>query len=92
MHAVTLAIEVSLDRTPNGELIEAAEKRGFEALVTPDRNLRYQQNFTGRTIAIVVLPSGKWSTVQRQLEEVVAAIDGAVPGTYREILFRKPLR
>lgn len=88
-HAVTLAIEIGLDRTPNGQLIEAAEELGFEALVTPDTNLGYQQNLKDRTLAIVVLPSGRWPAVLDQIDEVVGAIDEAKPGTYREIPHRR---
>jgi predicted nuclease of predicted toxin-antitoxin system len=38
----------------NGELLRLAEAN-FDVLVTLDTNLRYQQNLTGRQIAIVVL-------------------------------------
>ena len=38
----------------NGELLALAETE-FDALVTLDTNLRYQQNLAGRRIAIVVL-------------------------------------
>ncbi len=38
----------------NGELLNLAET-AFDALVTLDTNLQYQQNLTGRKIAIVVL-------------------------------------
>jgi predicted nuclease of predicted toxin-antitoxin system len=38
----------------NGELLDLAEA-GFDALVTIDRNLRYQQNLTGRRIALLIL-------------------------------------
>jgi hypothetical protein len=89
---VTLAIEVGLDRTPNGQLIKEAEDLGFDGLVTPDANLRYQQNLVHRRLAIIVLPSGRWPAVREQLDDVVAAIDDAVPGSYREIPFRKPSR
>jgi predicted nuclease of predicted toxin-antitoxin system len=38
----------------NGELLDIAEAE-FDVLVTLDTNLKYQQNLTGRKIAIVVL-------------------------------------
>ena len=38
----------------NGELLDLAES-AFDVLVTLDTNLRYQQNLTGRRIAVVVL-------------------------------------
>jgi len=69
-------------------IAKAAELAGFEAVVTSDKNIRYQQSLANRKIAIVVLPSGRWPQVKPQLEEVVAAIDNAVPGSYKEILWR----
>ena len=36
-------------------LIEAAERDGFDPLITTDKNLQYQQNLAGRKISIVVL-------------------------------------
>ena len=46
-HAVTKAKEAGWDRLVNGELLNAAEATGFELLVTPDKNMRYQQNLPG---------------------------------------------
>jgi predicted nuclease of predicted toxin-antitoxin system len=40
----------------NGELLALAEIE-FDVLVTVDTNFRYQQNLTGRRIAVVVLQS-----------------------------------
>ena len=42
----------------HGELLDAAEANGFDLLLTTDKNIRYQQNLTGRKIAIIVLGSG----------------------------------
>ncbi len=39
----------------NGELLRAAEDSGIEVLVTGDRTLSYEQNLTGRGVAIVAL-------------------------------------
>ena len=49
----------------NGELLSLAEV-AFDVLVTVDTNLRYQQNLTGRKIAIVVLlsPSNRLEHLQ----------------------------
>jgi predicted nuclease of predicted toxin-antitoxin system len=38
----------------NGELIGLAEKK-FEVLITIDKNIRYQQDITGRNIAILII-------------------------------------
>ena len=54
-HVVETAYELGWATLKNGELISAAEAAGFEDLVTTDKNLKYQQNLTARTISIVVL-------------------------------------
>ena len=50
-HAVTEARARGWAELENGELL--AEAAGFEVLVTPDKNLSYQQNLAARRIAIV---------------------------------------
>jgi hypothetical protein len=54
-HAVTRAKDRGLDRLTNGDLLSEAERAGFDVLLTADNNMRYQQNLTGRRIALVVL-------------------------------------
>ena len=54
-HIVVEAMERGWDRFVNGELIAVAESAGFEVLLTTDKNMRYQQNLTGRKIAFVVV-------------------------------------
>lgn len=38
----------------NGELLEAAEAAKFNVFLTVDQGIEYQQNLTGRKIAIIV--------------------------------------
>jgi predicted nuclease of predicted toxin-antitoxin system len=38
----------------NGELLNAAESARFEVLLTADQGLEYEQNLTGRKIAIII--------------------------------------
>lgn len=54
-HEVVTARRMGWDRLQNGDLVLAAEEEGFDAIVTVDKNLRYQQNLQGRRIAIVIL-------------------------------------
>jgi hypothetical protein len=54
-------------------------------LLTTDKNIRYQQNLTGRKIAFVVLGNQQWPTLRRYVEKVVAAVNTATPGTYTEV-------
>ena len=58
----------------NGDLLEAAEA-AFDVLITTDRNLRYQQNLSGRRLRILGLPTTSWPVIQTHIEEGVAAVD-----------------
>ncbi len=63
-HMVTEARARGWQELGNGELLKEAEAAGFEVLVTTDKNISYQQNLSGRKIAIVVLERGRWSLVK----------------------------
>jgi len=63
-HDVRLARQMGWDTLENGELIDAAEKGGFDVMVTADQNLVYQQNLSGRKLALVVLDSNQWPIVR----------------------------
>ena len=48
--------------------------------VSTDRNIQYQQNLTGRQIAIVVLSNGRWRLIKERLAEIAAAVVAAPRG------------
>lgn len=56
-HSVTTVYEQGWSTLSNGALLQRAEQAGYDLLITTDQNLRYQQNLTGRQIAILVLRS-----------------------------------
>ena len=66
----------------NGELLEVAESSGFDVMVTSDQNIRYQQNLTGRKLALVVLGSNIWPVVRTYGAAIAKAVDAATPGSY----------
>jgi hypothetical protein len=59
----------------NSARLADAEHAGFDLLITTDQNLRYQQNLTGRQIAILVLRSTSWPCIRRSSDSVQSAID-----------------
>jgi hypothetical protein len=83
-HPVSTAFEMGWANLANGDLLRAAEPL-FEVFVTTDRNLRYQQNLTGRRLAIVVLPTTNWLEIQQHKEVVSQTVAGMKPGEYREL-------
>ncbi len=45
-HAVATAYELGWSTLGNGELLDAAERAGYDLFITTDQNLRYQQNLS----------------------------------------------
>jgi hypothetical protein len=84
-HAIATAEERGWGRLENGVLLSEAEEAGFDVFFTADKNLRYQQNLSGRKIALVVLGNSPWHLVRLHITEIVAAINTATPGSYVEV-------
>ena len=86
-HVILTAFEQGWSNLQNGDLIDVAQTNGFEALITTDQNLKYQQNLSDRKLAIVVLPTTSWPKIQKHLVKVSVAINLLKPGEYRELSF-----
>lgn len=84
-HTVNRSAELGWSELRNGDLLRAAEDQGFEGMVTADQNLAYQQNLKGRRLALVILPSGQWPKVKERLQEVIRAVNEALPGSFTQL-------
>ncbi len=84
-HAIATAYERGWAKWSNGDLLTAAESDGFELFITTDQNLRYQQNFTGRKIAILVLPTTRWPEIQQHVGDIAAAVAAMNVGEFRDL-------
>jgi hypothetical protein len=51
-------------------LLAEAERAGFDVLLTADKNMRYQQNLTGRRKALVVLSTPQWPLVRLHMQKL----------------------
>jgi hypothetical protein len=85
LHIVRTAAQQGWDKLRNGDLLDAAERAGFDLLLTTDKNMRYQQNLTGRRIAIVVLGQQQWPQLRPHIQRVIDAVNRATPGSYTEV-------
>jgi hypothetical protein len=85
LHVVRTAAQQGSDKLRNGDLLDVAERAGFEILLTTDKNMRYQQNLEGRRIAIVVLGQQQWPQLHPHIERVIEAVNRATPGSYTEV-------
>ena len=56
----------------NGKLLELLTENEFDALLTFDKNLQYQQNFTKYTIAVIVLNASdnSYSTLKDLVQKI----------------------
>ena len=85
-HEIDTAYELGWSQLQNGELLNATEQRGYEVLITTDRNLRHQQNLSGRELAILVLLSASWPRIQQRIDAIQAAVQAIAVGDYVEIV------
>ena len=65
----------------NGELVSLIDG-DFDVLVTGDKNLRYQQNLTDRTVSIVEVPFTRLEDLLRILPAIIEAIRLSSSGSY----------
>ena len=84
-HEVSTAYQRGWSLLRNGELLDVAEREGFEVFVTMDTRLRYQQNLSDRPIAVVCLPSTSWPRIKRVTGAVAGAVAACLPATYVEL-------
>ncbi len=56
----------------NGKLLGLLTQNKFDALLTFDKNLQYQQNFTKYTITVIVLnaPDNSYSTLKELVQKI----------------------
>jgi hypothetical protein len=84
-HTVVTAWYQGWSGLKNGALLDAAEQAGFDLFITADQELSYQQNLTGRKLALIVLSTNNWSFISAHIGAVVAAIDAVKPGSYAKV-------
>jgi hypothetical protein len=75
----------------NGDLLRVAEEAGIEVLLTSDANLKYQQNWLKRRIAVVTLSDNHWPAIERNLTRIAKALSRAVPGTFQSVDLADPI-
>jgi hypothetical protein len=83
-HEVRTSAQMGWSKLDNGDLLKTAEGN-FDAFITTDKNLCYQQKLQGRRLAILVLPTPDWNIVKLHGDQVLAAVNGLRAGEYREL-------
>jgi predicted nuclease of predicted toxin-antitoxin system len=85
-HVVATAREMGWSEIDNGSLLSAAE-REFDAMITTDQSMRYQQNIAGRKLGILVLPTTNWRQIRVHQTKVVMAVERLRAGELVELKF-----
>ena len=62
-----------------------AEEDGFDLLLTGDQTLCYEQNLSGRRLAVIALSSVEWRIAKNYLAQIILAIDNAAPGSFQAV-------
>ncbi|HEU4785742.1 MAG TPA: hypothetical protein VFS83_20545 [Ktedonobacterales bacterium] len=86
-HNVDTVYEQGWSTLKNGVLLAAAESAGYDLFITTDQNLRFQQNLTGRHLAILVLKTTSWPKIRQHIGRIQSAVDTISAGAYLEIAF-----
>jgi hypothetical protein len=83
-HDVRTVQEMGWAGFKNGALLSRLDGR-FDVFVTTDKNLRHQQNLTGRGFTVLLLPSNQVPIVAALIPEIEAALQSAQAGGFIEI-------
>lgn len=86
-HEIATAFERGWGTMQNGDLLRLAETEGFEAILSTDQNLKYQQNLSTRRLAVLILPTTDWRLIRQQGAFISDAADRLKPGDYVELVF-----
>ena len=80
-HDVTTVPEQGWAGKSNGELLELAEE-DFDAFITADQNLEYQQDMAQFSIAVIVLAgkTNRLADLRHLIGELCTALDSIQPG------------
>ena len=83
---ISTAQEMGWAGIQNGELLRRAEEL-FDVFITADQNLRYQQQLTGRKLAILVLPSNQVPVVAQPVTVVESLLTTVQSGAVIDVHF-----
>jgi hypothetical protein len=91
-HEVVHAATMGWAAISNGDLIRAAQRAGFAAIITCDQNIQHQQRLEGQPLAFFVLTTTHWPTIRDNLSLLTDAIDQIDAGGYVTVTLPRPPR
>ena len=58
------------------------EEAGFDIFITAYQEQSYQQNLTGRKMALLVLSTINWGLIKANIVQIMTAVNSATPGIF----------
>jgi len=84
-HQIKLADELGWARLKDRELLDSAERGGFDVLLSGDKTIRHEQNMSGRKIALLYMSDHHWPIVANHVPAIDQAIEQAKPGEVKPV-------
>lgn len=87
-HECRTAQQMGWKSIENGALLDLAEEE-FDLFITADQGVRYQQNLTGRKIAILEFSTNKLRPIRDAASQIKETVDSIKPAEFRRIKIPK---
>lgn len=87
-YEIKLADEVGWATLQNGQLLSAAERAGFEVLLSGDQTIKYERSMIGRKIGVVSMSDNHWTIVKDYADAILKAVATVNPGEIKARLLR----
>jgi len=86
-HDISTVAYMGCGGIENGTLLSHAAAAGFEALLTNDRGLEYQQNLTALPVAVMVIlaPANTIEAIRPVYPKLMAALSGLQVGQFVKV-------
>ncbi|MFT4113639.1 hypothetical protein [Silvibacterium sp.] len=94
-HSVTTVQDQGWASVKNGKLLALIAENRFEAFLSCDRNLEFQQTLGHRPFAILLLSTNHWPSMKPHIGKITDELDASEPGTVRQVtcgIFQKRRR
>ena len=84
-HDVTDVHEAGWDGVKNGKLLALIEKAGYDAFISNDKRIEFEQDWSKRPFAALLLSTNHWGTLERNIGNIAVALETAEPGAVTRV-------
>ena len=84
-YEIKLADEMGWATLQNGQPLSAAERAGFEILLSGDQTIKYERSMIGRKIGVVSMSDNHWPIVKDYADAILKAVATVNPGEIKPV-------